>query len=231
MAEENTSSQLFLRDATAADSPALSRICLLTADAGVSAEPLHSAGELPGLMYAEPYVHLPECHGFVLVDPSKERQTGGQVVGYILTAFDTRGFEQSRLTSWFPPYLEKYPLSAIDAEATEDTPAHLRDLTPQDKHYICTIHNPHTAEDSQIAFSPAHLHIDILPEYQRLGWGKKMIGRLVKYLSDEKDLDSLWLGMDPRNASAKKFYLRLGFKEIPNTPVGTVGLKFIDWRD
>jgi ribosomal protein S18 acetylase RimI-like enzyme len=220
---------LFIRPTTPADSAAVSRICLLTADAGVSAAPLHTIGELPGLMYAEPYVHLPGCYGFVLVDPSVE--VDGGVVGYVLGSVDTRMFEYIRLSDWFPPYLEKYPLSAIDAEVTADTPIHLRDLTLQDKHYIRTIHNPHIAEDTQIAFSPAHLHIDILPEYQRQGWGRKLIGRAIKYLREEKGLDRLWLGMDPRNANAKKFYTRLGFLEIPNTPYGTLGLKFEDWKD
>ncbi|KAI0759935.1 acyl-CoA N-acyltransferase [Irpex lacteus] len=202
---------LFIRSAGAADSPAVSRICLLTADAGISAESLHSAGELPGLMYAEPYVHLPECFAFVLVDPSLGTEGQGEVVGYVLGSFDTRGFEQTRVVKWFPPYL--------------------RNLTPQDKHYIRTIHDPHIATDTQIAFSPAHLHINILPQYQHQGWGRRLIGHAVKYLKEEKGLGRLWLGMDPRNANAKKFYARLGFKEIPDTPFGTVGLNFEDWKD
>ncbi len=226
-----TKPDLFIRPAGAADSPAVSRICLLTADAGISAESLHSAGELPGLMYAEPYVHLPECFAFVLVDSSLGKEGEGDVIGYVLGSFDTRGFEQTRVINWFPPYLEKYPLSAIDAEVTDTTPAHLRNLTPQDKHYIRTIHNPHIATDTQIAFSPAHLHINILPQYQHQGWGRRLIGHAVKYLKEEKGLDRLWLGMDPRNANAKKFYARLGFKEIPDTPFGTVGLNFEDWKD
>ena len=184
---------LFIRAATAADSPAVSHICLLTADAGVSAADLHTAGELPGLMYAEPYVHLPECYGFVLVEPSPGTEGEGEVVGYILGSFDTRAFERSMKETWFPRWLEKYPLSATDADASSsssDTPAHLRNLTPNDKHYIRTIHDPHTADDAQIAFSPAHLHIDILPSYQRRGWGKKLIGRTVRYLKEEKGLET-----------------------------------------
>ncbi|TCD64322.1 hypothetical protein EIP91_004232, partial [Steccherinum ochraceum] len=62
--------QTYIRRATPSDSPALSRICLLTGDAGQSAAPLHTFGELPGVMYAEPYVHMPSAGGFVLVDPS-----------------------------------------------------------------------------------------------------------------------------------------------------------------
>lgn len=80
----------YIRRATKDDSSALSYICLATADAGKSAEKLHTAGELPGLVYAEPYVHLPTGFGFVLVDPS--RGENGEAVGYVLAT--------SRSTHW-----------------------------------------------------------------------------------------------------------------------------------
>ena len=220
----------YLRRATPEDSPALSHICLVTADAGVSAASQHSAGELPGLIYAEPYVHLPTGFGFVLVDPSRGGESG-QVVGYVLGTYDTRQFERELEEQWYPKYREKYPLSAVDAEVTDATPPHLRSLTPGDKRYIALIAAPHTAPDACVQFSPAHMHIDILPEYQRQGWGKKMIGELVRVLRDEKGLEGLWLGLDPRNAAAKKFYERLGFVARPEWPGVMMSLKFEDWKD
>ena len=93
-----SSATVTIRRADAADSPALSHICLVTADAGVSAASLHGAGELPGLMYAEQYVHLPEGFGFVLED-SARRDAGDPfrgVVGYVLSTWDTRAFEKSK---------------------------------------------------------------------------------------------------------------------------------------
>jgi hypothetical protein len=68
-----------IRQASVDDAPALSRICLLTADAGKSAEDLHNFPELPGLLWAVPYVHLPTTWGFVMVD-----EINGEVVGYIV---------------------------------------------------------------------------------------------------------------------------------------------------
>ena len=47
MADDATKPTPYIRPATPADSPAVSRICLLTADAGASAASLHAAGELP----------------------------------------------------------------------------------------------------------------------------------------------------------------------------------------
>ncbi|KAJ7037529.1 acyl-CoA N-acyltransferase [Mycena alexandri] len=69
-----------IRPASAHDAPALSRICLLTADAGQTAEHLHDFPELPGLVWAVPYVNLPTTWGFVMEEDS------GDIVGYIVPA-------------------------------------------------------------------------------------------------------------------------------------------------
>ncbi|THH33678.1 hypothetical protein EUX98_g588 [Antrodiella citrinella] len=214
----------FIRRATASDSRAVSRICLLTGNAGESAAHQHTFGELPGLVYAEPYVQLPSAAGFVMVDPkpSSEGLGGegeGEVVGYILTAFDTLSFEQELEETWFPRWRAKYPnpyptndnSGTTDGTPATDTPPK---PLPADTRYIAVIHNPHHASPASLAFSPAHLHIDILPAYQRRGWGRKLIGTLVRWLEHEKGLQGVWLGMDVRNEDAAKFYKRLGFAPI-----------------
>lgn len=232
----STPSPVTIRRATAEDSSALSHICLVTADAGASAAALHKAGELPGIMYAEPYVHLPHAFGFVLVDATKTHDAHRGVVGYVLATYDTRAFERAMTAQWIPPYLAKYPLSSAvegantDVNREAEVPEHLRQLTLQDRHYIRTIHALPTASDVCVAFSPAHLHIDILPEYQRQGWGRRLIGEVVRFLQEEKGLNALWLGMDPRNENARKFYYRLGFRDISGGPFGVMGLKFEDWK-
>ncbi|KAI0729415.1 acyl-CoA N-acyltransferase [Fomitopsis betulina] len=204
--------RVYIREARALDSTAVSRICLLTGDAGSSAEHLHSFGELIGLMYAEPYVRLPAGFGFVLVDPDKH----DAVVGYVLGTADTRLFEQQASESWFPEVQKRYPPHSLQAD---------RPLKPADERYIRTIHNPPRAPQVQIAFSPAHLHIDILPEYQRQGWGRRLMNRAFEHLK-ELGLDRVWLGLDPRNGSARKFYQRLGFEDIEGAPEGVMGYKF-----
>ncbi|KAK7695420.1 hypothetical protein QCA50_000056 [Cerrena zonata] len=243
-------SQLFIRPARRSDSGALSRICLLTGDAGASAEDLHTFRELIGVMYAEPYVHLPFAGGFVLVDPSKKSlannfesndnhdvdegkggkdEDEGSVVGYILSAFDTIQFEKAMEEEWLPKYRSQYPLSIT----SPDSPSHASSPPPKDAdiRFIKTIHDPHHAHPAALAYSPAHMHIDILAEYQRLGYGKKLIGVLVKWLKDEKGLDRMWLGMDTRNVGARRFYEKLGFREIVGAPLGVVGIEFQDWKD
>ncbi|KAI0638240.1 acyl-CoA N-acyltransferase [Trametes polyzona] len=212
MAESNRTGEVYVRAVEPTDSLALNRICLLTGDAGKSAEHLHTFGELIGLVYAEPYAHLPATFGFVMVDPTK----GDAVVGYVLGSFDTRTYEQHTIDEWFPRVRAKfnYP-PETNAGATE-----------ADKRFINILFNPPRAPQAAVDYSPAHLHIDILPEYQRQGWGRRLIARAIAYLQEEKGLTRLWLGLDPRNDGAKKFYERLGFKELPGAPEGTMGLEF-----
>ncbi|KAI0375695.1 acyl-CoA N-acyltransferase [Pilatotrama ljubarskyi] len=216
MAESQPGSQVYIGDVRLADSSALNRICLLTGDAGKSAEPLHKYGELIGLVYAEPYAHLPTTFGFVMIDLAK----GEEVVGYVLGSYDTRAFEHHALEEWYPHVRSKY---SYPPETNEGA-------TEADKRYINILHNPPRAAEAQVNFSPAHLHIDILPEYQRQGWGRRLIARAVSYLRQERGLSRLWLGIDPRNEGAKRFYEKLGFKELSDAPEGTMGLEFEDFR-
>lgn len=209
---------IIIRKASVDDSKALSHICLFTADAGISAEEKYTHGELPGLIWALPYVHLPHTWGFVM-----ENQETGEVVGYILGALDTRAFEAAAEESWWPPIRQKYPLPNPD-----DQDNGLKDM---DKFCIRLIHQGLHTADPCIAYSPIHMHIDILAEYQRQGWGRRLISTAVNFLK-EQGFDSLWLQMDPRNEEAKKFYERLDYVPLdaPGTPPATVGLKFSTWK-
>ncbi|OJT10559.1 hypothetical protein TRAPUB_12997 [Trametes pubescens] len=207
-----TTGDVYVREVRPTDSLALNRICLLTGAAGQSAEHLHTFGELIGLVYAEPYAHLPAAFGFVMVDPTKD----DQVVGYVLGSYDTQTFEQHAADEWFPRVRAKYSLPPeTNAGATE-----------ADKRYIAILHNPQRSPQAAVAYSPAHLHIDMLPEYQRKGWGRKLIARAITYLREERGLKKLWLGLDTKNDGAKRFYERLGFTELPGAPAGTMGVEF-----
>jgi hypothetical protein len=36
--------------------------------------------------------------------------------------------------------------------------------------------------------------------------------------------------MDPKNIDARKFYEKLGFRDVPGAPSNVVGLSFEDWK-
>ncbi|KAI9512199.1 hypothetical protein F5148DRAFT_974040 [Russula earlei] len=210
-----------IRPAAFKDTTALSRICLLTGDAGQSAEHLHKHPELPGLVWALPYVSLPPeaayTWGFVLVDdttPDDDRTTRA-IKGYILGTSDTRAYEAAAEAEWWPALRICFPLSSDQDERTG-----------ADQEYIDLIHRaPDVALEACLAVSPAHVHINLLPEVQRRGWGRKLIGCAVEYLR-ERQIDALWLGMDERNVTARKFYEKLGFREIRGAPDKLMALDF-----
>jgi ribosomal protein S18 acetylase RimI-like enzyme len=75
-----------------------------------------------------------------------------------------------------------------------------------------------TTEDAQVtAAYPAHLHIDLLPELQGRGIGRRLIDTVLDRLR-EASVPGVQLGVDPRNTSAQAFYTRLGFAPLPAPP-------------
>jgi len=186
-----------IRPATSADAPVLSHICLVTGDAGVSAEPLHDHGELLGLVYAVPYVQgLPGTFGFVLEDAD-----AGGVVGYVLGAANTRAYERAAEERWWPVQRARF---AEEADA---------DAKPADRRMIGLLHAPESSPQAVLDACPSHIHIDILPSHQRAGWGRRLIDAAAAHLKSE-GYKALFVGIDPRNDSARKFYLRLGFEKF-----------------
>lgn len=67
---------------------------------------------------------------------------------------------------------------------------------------------------------PAHLHIDILPEYHRQGWGGKLITALTDHLR-QKGVKGVMLTTGTDNPNANSFYKKYGFEliEIYDTDV------------
>ncbi|MBR5428716.1 MAG: GNAT family N-acetyltransferase [Clostridia bacterium] len=57
---------------------------------------------------------------------------------------------------------------------------------------------------------PAHLHIDVLPEYQRQGLGHKMVDALCAHLK-EKGVRGVMLTVGTGNNVGRSFYEKYGF--------------------
>jgi GNAT superfamily N-acetyltransferase len=171
--------------------------------------------------------------GFVLVDP--QPHGAETVVGYVLFTSDTRKFEALTEERWWPRLRETYPYPPPDAPSDKMKAAD----TEKDVHFFKLFHNTETmwkAPASAVAYSPAHLHIDLLPAAQRQGWGRKLIGRVVAHfrernagMTQEERVHGVWIGMDARNEEARKFYMKIGFKPIPGAPDTYLGLDFDDW--
>lgn len=173
------------------DLPALYDICLRTGAAGGDASELVEHAELFGALYAAPYGVLEPEHAFVLDD-------GVHPIGYVLGALDTAAFEARCEVEWWPPLRRRFPLT--DGRTLDDLLMHL-------------IHHRAPLDHGLLRDYPSHLHIDLLPEAQGAGWGRRMLDALYAALTTDGSTGVHW-GVSTSNERALAFYRRLDATEL-----------------
>jgi ribosomal protein S18 acetylase RimI-like enzyme len=177
------------------DFDSVSDICLRTAEAGRDATGLYVSDELMPDIFARPYLLFEPELAFVL-------EAGQRVVGYILGVADTARFVERYRAEWLPGFSRKY--------------AHVRPPGTRDELIRHLGFVPERMLIPELDRYPAHLHIDLLPEFQRRGFGRALLQALVAALR-QRGVPGLHLSMDPANVSARAFYDRLGFGELPSS--------------
>ncbi len=187
------SSSFAIRPYRASDMPALYYICLKTGDSGQDATQNYRDGYLLGHYFAAPYGAIEPESCFVVA-----RTSDDVAMGYVLGTRDTVTFAQKCEREWFPGLRAQYAMPAAD------------DHSPDAK-MIRAIHGGFDTEDLQIVPDcPAHLHIDLLPEAQKHGWGRKLIECFINTLR-EHGVPGVHLGVGAQNTNAIAFYERIGF--------------------
>jgi ribosomal protein S18 acetylase RimI-like enzyme len=171
-------------------------ICVRTADNGGDSRPTYPDLELMPSIFAAPYAVLEPELAFVVDD-------GTRAVGYIVGTADTQDFVRRFRQEWLPTLLERYPAPVEGREP----------LTPTDV-MVGLMHNPERMLVPELADYTAHLHIDLLPTYQRSGYGRKLMSTFLAALA-ARGVPRVHLGMVTANAPARAFYDRLGFHVIP----------------
>jgi ribosomal protein S18 acetylase RimI-like enzyme len=175
-------------------------VCVRTAATGGDARGLYSDDDLMPDVYSGPYLLLEPELAFVV-------DTGSRVAGYVLGAADTAGFVQRYRNEWLPRFAARHPRQAP---------------TAAEQHVVDAGYNPQRMLIPELAAYPAHLHIDLLPELQGQGFGRLLIRTMLAALS-ERGVPALNLGLSGENVSARAFYDRIGFTELPSsTPGGPV---------
>lgn len=197
-----------LRPYRPSDAQALRDVCLRTAQAGGDATGLYVSDALMPDVFATPYVEFAPDLAFVLDSASDAApdaagpDAGQRVQGYILGVADTARFVAWYRAEWVPKLALAYEHVAPPRTRCElirhlgFTPERM--LLPELDRY------------------PAHLHIDILPPFQRQGWGRALMGALIAGLR-ERRVPGLHLTMDAANVEARRFYDRLGFRELESS--------------
>jgi len=93
-------------------------------------------------------------------------------------------------------------------------------LTPFPERIWKLFHQPF-ASWSCVGEFPGHLHIDLLPEAQGGGWGRKLMAAFEARLK-ELGCPAYHLGVGKRNEGAVMFYRRYGMLELEVQPWGFV---------
>lgn len=191
-----------IRPYRAGDAPALMDVCLRTGDAGGDATELFEDPELISHLWLLPYLELePELASVV-------DRGDGVPVGYVLGALDTATFEAEAEERWWPVARQRYPLDATPADTLDGLLVHL-------------IHHRPPIDAALSIEYPSHLHIDLLPEVQGQGLGRRLIDRLLGQLA-ERGSHGVHLGTSPANTRAVAFYRHLGFDEWGSDEGGSV---------
>jgi ribosomal protein S18 acetylase RimI-like enzyme len=189
---------IFIRKAQKNDLPYIYRICLKTGFSGLDAGRYYANKFLLGQYYAAPYLFFDIDSCFVLVGEK------GFPAGYIVGTLDSTGFQTWMNSEWLP-------LLSAEAEFQVTDSPFERSLKEQILRPQCLTQQ----EVSLYAEYPAHLHIDILPELQGRGFGRKLIDSFIRNLQNHR-ISGVHLGVDEKNEKALKFYAALGFSEILN---------------
>lgn len=176
------------------DRAALEEICVLTAHNGRDSRPVYTDPSILPAIFATPYAELEPELTFVVDDGT------GRAVGYILGTADTPRFVADFRSVWLPRVAERYPAPESEPRTPEEAMAVL-------------LHRPERMLAPELAPYPAHLHIDLLPDWQRRGLGRALMRTFLRALA-ERGVAAVHLTMARANTPARAFYDRLGFREV-----------------
>jgi len=181
-----------IRPYRSADRDAVYEVCVRTGDAGGDASGQYPDDLLPDI-YAGPYLYLEPGLSFVLDD-------NGRAVGYVLGTADTARFVSRYRSEWLPKLAGRY--------RTPTGPP-----TSPVAQLVALLYQPERMLVDQLASYPAHLHIDLLPDYQRSGYGRRLIETLLQALA-RVGAEGVHLAVAGSNIGAQEFYRRVGFDEV-----------------
>jgi ribosomal protein S18 acetylase RimI-like enzyme len=189
-------SDCVIRPARPGDEPAAYRVCLKTGDHGGDGEPFfRDDPDALGRIYVGPYLAFEPELSLVLEDEEG-------VCGYALGALDSRTFYGRYEAEWRPGLCARFPEPRGNS-ATWTRVQHV---------HHCYHHPDYFCPEPYDAY-PSHLHIDLLPRAQGLGYGRRMLERNMETLR-RLGSPGAHLGLSTLNTRAYGFYKRLGFREL-----------------
>jgi ribosomal protein S18 acetylase RimI-like enzyme len=187
-----------IRHARAADRAAVYEICLRTGDAGEDARGQFADPDLPGHVWAGPYLELCPELAFVV------EEDGGAVVGYAVGALDTRAFVAAYRERWLPRFAASHP-APVGPPATQDERA------------LDVLHRPEILLSPEFPGFPSHLHLNLLPHAHGQGHGRELVETMCDALRTAGS-PGVHLGVRRRNERARGFYAHIGLELLAVEP-------------
>lgn len=179
------------RTTDAAEVARLYDVCVRTGAAGGDATGLYANPLLLPEVYLGAYLALEPGLAFVLADDDD------RAVGYVIGAADTREFAARCEREWWPALRERFLLDSAEPGSS-------------DAKLVALVHAPESMPEPVLDRFPAHLHVDLLPEGQGGGNGRRLLETLFDALR-VRGVTGLHLGLDTSNTHAVGFYEHLGF--------------------
>ncbi|HXZ98733.1 MAG TPA: GNAT family N-acetyltransferase [Candidatus Binatia bacterium] len=171
----------------------LYEVCVRTGHAGGDARGIYRSDDLLPDIFLGPYVYLEPERAFVL-------DCGFRAVGYVVGTADTAVFVRACKERWIPRLAGRYP-------APRDPP-----LSPDDS-MLALHYSPELLLWDGVEAYPAHLHINLLAEFQGMGYGRRLMGRFFE-AAFATGARGVHLFVDSRNVGALSFYARLRFHRL-----------------
>lgn len=168
-------------------------VCVRTGAAGQDARGRYSTDDLLGDIYAGPYLHIVPEHAYVL-------DNGDRAVGYVIGTASTSEFVGAYLAHWLPRLRGRYAPPAA-------TP------TSEEERKLADMFGPQHMLRPELAPHPAHLHINLLPDYQGAGHGRDLMTTFLASVA-AAGARSCHLTVRATNAGALRFYDKLGWRRI-----------------
>jgi GNAT superfamily N-acetyltransferase len=173
---------------------------LTTIDPSLNTQPARTIGS--HLWYI-PYVTLSPSTCFVLDSGT------GTAVGYCIGTPSTSSFAQRWRNEFVPsidPAVVPRPDTVTDDPEMETE--NIKGLRKAAYEGECSdlLYWPAVLEEF-----PAHLHINFLPEYQRRGYGRELVGRFLDEVKGQ-GARGVHLGMARHSVGARAFYGKIGFE-------------------
>jgi ribosomal protein S18 acetylase RimI-like enzyme len=182
-----------IRPYQVSDRDAVYDVAVRTGAAGQDARGRYSTDDLIGDIYAGAYLYLEPEHAYVL-------DNGSRAVGYVIGTADTAGFVAAYTERWLPLMRSRYSRPAGPPATDEERK-------------LADLFNPAMMLVDGLAPYPAHLHINLLPEYQGAGFGRAMMSTFLASVA-AAGVASCHLAVRPANTAALGFYARLGWQRL-----------------